>query len=164
MNKKKNLFKFLTIFVGVIALYYLLIGYSHGSFLDSYINYTAYLSAKLLNVFVKGTYSEFHTIIAPRFTLLLSFGCEGSEALIIYLAGILAFPSSLKSKIFGALIGLPLLFILNVFRILGLYYVGINMSSSFDLFHTIIFPVIFILISVLAWVNWVKAIGQKKIG
>lgn len=163
-DKKKNLIQFLLIFIGIIALYYTAIGLTSGSLLDSYIKLTAFLSAKFLAVFVKGTYSELSNIIAPRFTLVLSFGCEGSEALVIFLAGVLAFPSSLKNKLYGLLIGLPLLFLLNVFRIMGLYYVGINLSSSFDLFHTIIFPVIFILISVIAWVNWIKIIRQKNTG
>jgi exosortase/archaeosortase family protein len=163
-KKKKALLKFLVIFIGIIAIYYLVIAISGGKFLDSYINLTAYISAGFLSVFTKGAHSELGNIITPNFTIVLSFGCEGSEPIVIFIAGVLAFPSALKSKGFGLLIGVPLLFFMNIFRIVALYYIGINWTSQFDKFHTIIFPVLFILISVIAWVYWIKMFGQKKDG
>ena len=163
IKKNKPLIKFFGIFILVIAIYYLAVGLFNNMF-DGYINFTAWISAKFFNVFGIAAKSQTNVIVTPRSIMSLSFGCEGTEPIIIFLAGVLAFPIGIKPKLYGLASGILTLYVLNIIRILGLYFVTIKIPDSFETFHVVIFPIIFIVLSILTFILWMKiSIKYRKI-
>lgn len=159
MNKKLKLIKFLVIFFVIIGVYYSFI-LLFSEYFDVYINHTASISAWFLNLFY-GTISVNGAFITgPEHNVVLSFGCEGSEPLVIFLAAVLAFPAAIKYKLKGLLIGLPTIYILNIIRIALLYKLGEVLPQHFDIFHNGIMPILFILIAIVFFFIWVK--NDKK--
>ena len=155
IKKNKQLIKFFVIFITVISLYYLAVGVFNNMF-DGYINFTAWISAKFFGIFGIAAKVQANVIITQRSILSLSFGCEGTEPIIIFLAGVLAFPIGIKPKIIGLASGIITLYCLNIIRILGLYYVTIKLPYMFESFHVVIFPIIFIILSILTFILWMR--------
>ena len=153
-NQKSTLF--LIKFIGIIALYYLIISLFGTDYLGPYMTMTAKLSALLLNIFEDGVRASGQFINGNMCSLNLSYGCDGTDQFIVFVSGVISFPAISKYKLKGLLYGLPLLYFLNLFRIIGLYYVNLNSPENFELFHETIFPTIFIFISIAFWIYWLK--------
>lgn len=155
-ERKKRLAKFLGIFVGVIVLYYIfIISFGVNQF-DSYLQVTAKITSIFMSIFNKHI-SATGTIIGDGSTnLILSFGCEGTAEIIIFVAGVLAFPSDLRKKLIGLSAGVLFLYFMNLFRIMGLFNLIKYFPSQFELFHAVIFPIIYILLSLLLWGLWIR--------
>ncbi|MCX6156205.1 MAG: archaeosortase/exosortase family protein [Candidatus Kapabacteria bacterium] len=156
LSEYKPAFKFLGIFFGVIAVYYLIIMFSGNNFFDPYINFSAWLSSKFLSIFYTDIISNGSLIGSSKFVVVLSFGCEGTEPLVIFLAGVIAFPIILKYKIIGLIIGFIFIYFLNILRIMLLFFIGNISPSTFEMFHSEIFPILFIILALIVWLYWIK--------
>lgn len=157
-----KLLKFFGIYIGIIALYYVFISIDDNPVFDAYINFTSYLSGIIIRIFDNSVVINQQIISGKTFNIILAFGCEGSEPIAVFAAGVLAYPSNIKSKLKGLGIGLPALYILNLIRIALLYSIGLFFPTVFDLFHTTLFPILFILIALIFWVLWIKLIADIK--
>ncbi|MBX3042448.1 MAG: archaeosortase/exosortase family protein [Candidatus Kapabacteria bacterium] len=163
-NKDKilRLVKFFGIYIGFIALYYVFISLDDNAAFKAYINFTSYISSLFIGIFDSSVKVSEQVIQGKSFNIILSFGCEGSEPMAVFTAGVLAYSASIKSKLSGLSIGLASLYFLNILRIALLYLIGNVLPSSFDLFHTTIFPIIFIIVALLFWILWIKKSADIK--
>ena len=85
------------------------------------------------------------------------------EATALYICAVLVFPLiTFRKKIPGLLWGVGILFVLNIFRIAGLYLSGRYWPEAFDFLHLHGGVVIFTIISIALWMVWVNRVTQKK--
>lgn len=95
------------------------------------------------------------TIIrGPRFAVNIRNGCNGVEAMIIFLGAILAFPGPWAWRIKGLLIGGVAIQLVNLVRVVALYLTGAYFPALFDSSHTVIWQSVVILSAVLLWLWW----------
>jgi len=95
------------------------------------------------------------TIIqGPRFAVNIRNGCNGVEAMLIFLAAVLAFPASWRSRLAGLGIGIVAIQLVNLVRVIALYLTGVYLPKLFDASHTVIWQSIVILFGVLLWILW----------
>ena len=76
-----------------------------------------------------------------RFCGINRGGCNGVEAAIVLIAGIVAFPASLKNKVIAILAGFLFVQALNIVRIISLFYLGQWNYTVFEWFHLYLWPV-----------------------
>lgn len=145
----KPLFKFLGIFIGIIAGYYILLSIIDNKIFDLYLNITAHLSSFLINIFGENTTVNGAIISSDTVSTAISFGCEGTEPIIIILAGVMAVPIPFKKKWLPLLISIISIYFLNLIRIAALYFIQKNFTPNFEVFHTVYFPILFILFSII---------------
>ena len=160
---KLPVLKFFGIFVGVIALYYVLVAFADFGLMDFYVGASASIAGSIMSLFGKTVQVANGIICSDTVAVSLSFGCEGSEPIAIFCAGVLAFPSKWREKLWGLGLGVALLYLMNLARIIALYFILESSPDSFELFHTLIFPVLFILIAVICWGLWIKWTLPKKV-
>jgi len=84
------------------------------------------------------------------------------EGIIILVAAILAFPAGIRSKIFGLLGGVFVLYILNLFRIAGLYYILRYKPVWFDLMHIYVGQTIIIFMAFIYFIAWLNLQMEKN--
>lgn len=164
-NKKPQrkiilLAKFFVMFITVIALYYIFIAIIGDNYFNLYLNLTAKLSSLLLNFLGMNTDTNGSLIYSADTSVLISFGCEGTEPIIIFLAGLIAIPLQFRNKILPGIITIFLLYILNLFRIVALFFIQKNYPHQFDSFHIIYFPILFILLSLMGLYFSIKIITR----
>src|SRR4051812_28584096 len=81
-------------------------------------------------------------------------GCNGGEAMLIFLAAVLAFPASWKSRLAGLALGILAIQVVNLVRVVALFLTGVYFPKIFDTSHTVIWQTIVILFGVLLWIFW----------
>jgi exosortase H (IPTLxxWG-CTERM-specific) len=89
-----------------------------------------------------------------RFAVNIRNGCNGVEAMLIFLAAVLAFPASWRSRLLGLVLGILAIQVVNLIRVVALFLTGIYFPKLFDASHTVIWQTLVILSGVLLWIFW----------
>ena len=111
-------------------------------------------SAKVLGVLGNEVHVAGTTISSARFSVQIVRGCDAVEATALYVCAVIAFPVSWRRKPPGILGGVLLLVILNIIRIVSLYYIGIHFPNVFRALHIDVWQPVFILVAVVLWLVW----------
>lgn len=99
------------------------------------------------------------------FAMSIEAGCNGVEASIILLAAMLAFPATWRARWAGILIGLLSLHMVNIVRIVSLFYIGQWNMTVFDWAHLYIWQALIMLdvfVVFLLWLRYVLKNGKTK--
>jgi archaeosortase B (VPXXXP-CTERM-specific) len=139
--------------VGVfIFLYYRVIesGPFHG-----FMAFTADITGFLLNLAGRGVVVKDTLVTSPQFSFMIVDLCTAVMPMLILTAAILAFPSSIKEKILGLLIGLPGIFIVNQVRLVSLFFIGAYAPGIFETAHLLVWQSLMILLAIGLWLIWV---------
>jgi exosortase H (IPTLxxWG-CTERM-specific) len=97
------------------------------------------------------------------FAVSIEAGCNGIEATIILLAAVLAFPSTIKQKLWGLAIGFVAIQALNVVRIISLFYIGQWNMTAFDWAHLHIWPALIILDALIFFMIWLRFVTKQQV-
>lgn len=90
-----------------------------------------------------------------RFAVDIRRGCDGIVASILLISACLAYPFSWRDRVGGVLWGYLLIFVLNMIRIVGLFWLGVNGSvATFNFFHTYVSQFAVIALTMVFWVYW----------
>ena len=101
---------------------------------DGFSGDLAAVSAWLINAF-GGTCLRHAAVLANparSFAMEIRDGCNGINVVVLLWAAILAYPASLKWKLTGLGGGLIAIQILNLFRLISLFYLGQYSASVFE--------------------------------
>jgi len=123
----------------------------------------AKLSAVLLNLLGQEVIISGTSISSPRFAVEILNGCNGAEAILLLVACIASFRATLKQKLLGIVAGSVALQLVNIIRIVSLYLLGAYRRDLFDLFHSAVWQVLIILVSLVIfniWSSRVRASAQ----
>lgn len=124
----------------------------------------AALSSGLLNIFGMETVSTSGSISNSAFSVNIAKGCDGLEATALFIFAILVFPIAFKRKIPGVLAGVSVLFIVNIFRIAGLFLIGLYWNDAFEFMHLHGGLVLFTIAAIILWIVWADwALKQEKL-
>ena len=96
------------------------------------------------------------------FGVRIERGCNGVEAVIILFAAIFAFPAPLKNKLLGFVIGFFAIQLLNLVRIVSLFYLGQWNQVAFEWFHLYLWQALIILDALVVWLVWLRTLPQAK--
>jgi exosortase/archaeosortase family protein len=88
------------------------------------------------------------------FAVNIKNGCNGVETMIIFLAAVLAFPATFKSRAIGLGLGLVAIQLINLVRVVALFLTGAYFPKFFDSSHTVVWQTIVILFGVFLWIFW----------
>ena len=138
-----------------MVLFYALLAtpYFDGLFYG-YLEINAHLSSSILNVLGQSTQVSGLTIQSSQFSVAIERGCDAVEPTWLVLAAVLSYHARFIHKVFGILAGAVILQLLNLIRIITLYWIGLHLPAAFNTVHMEIWPAIFILSAVVLFVYW----------
>jgi exosortase H (IPTLxxWG-CTERM-specific) len=122
----------------------------------------AELSSKLLHLIGHQTLVTGDFIYSKQFSVAIKKGCDAVEPMALFMAGIIAFPVSVRKKLPGILVGLMIIFFLNIVRIVVLFLTGIYAQSLFETMHVEVWQMIFILVAIAIWLLWLRWAVRKS--
>lgn len=157
ISQRLPIIKFIGGFIVFTVLFYLITDSSwfldiRAFFIAIYTN----ISSALLNIFGFQTKAEGSILTNSTFSVNVKEGCDALIPMIIYITAVLVFPADWKKKWRGLMVGIPILFVLNLLRIVSLYLIGIYIPSIFEFMHVEFWQVLFIICTVLTFVRWLK--------
>jgi exosortase H (IPTLxxWG-CTERM-specific) len=97
-----------------------------------------------------------------RFSVNIRNGCNGVEAMLIFLAAVLAFPAPWRSRLTGLALGIAAIQIVNLVRVVALFLTGVYFPKLFDTSHTVIWQTVVILAGVLLWIWWASRLPRPE--
>ena len=96
------------------------------------------------------------------FAVSIEAGCNGVEAAIVLIAGIVAFPASLANKVIAILAGFLFVQALNIVRIISLFYLGQWNYTVFEWFHLYLWPVLIMLDVLIVFAIYLQWLGKQQ--
>jgi exosortase/archaeosortase family protein len=117
----------------------------------------AHISSFILNLFGQNTSVSGEDIVSSAFSISVRKGCDAIAPMILFIFGIAFFPANYKHKLRGIAFGIVVLALVNIIRIVSLYFIGkFTNQRFFDIMHVDIWQILFIMITLYIWVQWLK--------
>lgn len=155
---------FLTIFVLVLGGGFTLLSLNsvNDNVIEPFTAQVATASGHALNLIGQDITRTGTILRNERFAVNIRNGCNGVETMIIFLAAVLAFPSTWKSRALGLVLGVIAIQAVNLFRVVALFLTGAYFPKLFDSSHTVIWQTVVILFGVLLWIFWANRFAVLK--
>lgn len=120
--------------------------------------FIASASSALTHLFDPDATAQGNVLYSARsgFAVRIEAGCNGVEAMLVLLAGILAFPAAARWKLLGLVAGFVAIQSLNVVRIVSLYYVGQWDAQWFEWAHLYLWQSLIMLDALVVWLLWIR--------
>jgi len=168
LKAHKSIIKFCVIFLGLLIILTTTFPFLSDKFnpqLTWLMVVTADLTGLVLKLFGMTVNISGRVVSLNNFSMEVVGECTGLYEMLIFLAAMIAYPASYKKKLIGAGLGLPLLYIINVIRMVFIALIGNWSPKSFDFMHIYFWQVAMILIIVSVWVLWIeKVVHYQKSG
>ena len=97
-----------------------------------------------------------------RFIVSIERGCNGIEAVIILFAAIVAFPAPWKHKLAGLGGGFVAIQVLNVVRIVSLFFLGMWHRTWFEWFHLYLWQALIVLDALIVFLVWLRTLPAAR--
>jgi len=131
---------------------------------DPYTTFVARESSVVLNLLGERATVVGQVLKSPRFSVTIFNGCNGLEAILIFVSGVLAFPAPWVRKLVGVVLGFVAIQVFNVVRVVSLFYVGIWRPQWFNVSHVFVWQSLVIVFGVVLWLVWVRRYALAKTG
>ena len=120
----------------------------------------ARLSAGLVTVFDSEVIAHGRILQSTRNNFMVSIeaGCNGIEAALVLIAAMLAFPAPWKHRLAGIMIGLLAVQVLNVVRVVSLFYLGQWDATAFEWAHLYLWQALIMLDVLIVWLIWIRTL------
>ena len=122
----------------------------------------AAVSAGMVRAFDGSAIAQGKTLYDPRsgFGVTIEAGCNGVEAMLVLLAGILAYPAPWRSRALGLAVGVVAIQALNLVRIVSLFYLGQWNPAWFEWAHLYVWQALIMLDALVVWLLWMRSVDR----
>lgn len=153
---------FITVLVGLFTLE--LLPWGQYWMVQPFTEAIANLSGLLLQLFDQHVNAQGIVVFDSRsaFSVSIEAGCNGVEATIVLVAAMMAFPAGWRMKVFGTLIGFLAIQVMNLLRIISLFYLGQWNMQAFEWAHLYIWQSLIILDVMVVFLIWLRYATKEK--
>jgi exosortase H (IPTLxxWG-CTERM-specific) len=88
--------------------------------------------------------------------------CSAIYVAILFMAGVLAFPTTWRARLRGLAFGLPCIFAINVLRLVSLGLVIQHRAALLPLFHEYLWQVLFVLVVAVLYLLWIERFVPRE--
>ncbi|MCU7937107.1 MAG: exosortase H [Candidatus Thiodiazotropha sp. (ex Dulcina madagascariensis)] len=123
----------------------------------------AEISAWLIQLFDQGV-TAYGIVLQDResgFAVSIEAGCNGVEASIVLVAAMAAFPATWRMKWLGMIVGFTAIQIVNLMRIISLFYLGQWSRTAFEWAHLYIWQSLIILDVLIVFLIWLRYLSRR---
>lgn len=130
----------------------------HENVIVPFTSIVAGCSSILMNLFGASSNVTGNTLSTSDFSINVVDGCNGIYATAILISGVVAYPSKLSQKAIGVLLGFTAVFLMNLVRVISLFYMGLHFPDIFQEVHVYVWQPIIIIWAIIVWDFWSKKI------
>lgn len=102
-------------------------------------------------------------IRSARFSMQVVRGCDALDPAALLVAAMVAFPSSWLAKLVGVLAGVATVLVVNVVRMVSLFYIGLHFPRVFDVVHVEVWPTAIMLLALFVFLVWVRYATRPQV-
>lgn len=129
-------------------------------------NALASISTAIVTLFDPGVVASGKVIrsVDNGFAVSIEAGCNGVEATIVLVSAVLAFPAPWRHKAIGIVLGIVAVQLLNVVRVISLFYIGQWNREAFEWAHQYVWQALIMLDVLIVWLIWVRRVPRAGEG
>ena len=146
---------FFLLYLGLVALAYPPLRERYIHVVDAMAAGTAWVEYQAFGLFSDSVSLTDKVIVFQGFAVKIIEECTGIYEVLIFVAAVLAFPTTIVKKLIGLGMGVPLLYAFNVVRIAVLILVGRYLPEWFDFMHLYFWQATLILMITSVWLLWI---------
>jgi exosortase H (IPTLxxWG-CTERM-specific) len=154
--------RFFTLFVVLLALLFglELTPWAQAWFVEPWTNALAGIASSLVTLFDSHVVTVGKVIrsTSNNFAVSIEAGCNGVEATLVLIAAMLAFPAPWKHRLLGLVAGVIAVQLLNVLRVISLFYLGQWNRQMFEWAHLYVWQALIMLDVLVVWLIWVRRV------
>jgi exosortase H (IPTLxxWG-CTERM-specific) len=156
--------RFFVVFVVMLAVLFLLelTPWAQDYFVVPWTSALATVSTSIVSVFDPNVIVTGKVIRSTTngFAVSIEAGCNGVEATLVLLAAIFAFPAPWRHRFVGLAIGIAAVQLLNVVRVISLFYIGQWDYAVFEWAHLYVWQSLIMLDVLIVWLIWVRRVPR----
>ena len=156
--------KFLGVFAVLMIIYYIATTTSavNDRFFPWYLDRTASVAGSIVDgLGFQGLEIRDKTLYSPRGTITVERGCDAIAPTALFISAVIASPAMWSFKLIGMVGGVFILMVVNVIRIITLFWTRVFWVDAFDVMHLDIWQFLFILLAILLWAVWASWASKK---
>lgn len=147
------------IFALVLGTYYAVAStdFYEEQIFEPYLTANAAISQLMLTVIGEESTVSGAVISSPNFSVVIARGCDGIEAMALFVAALFAFPATWRLRLPALLVCIPILAFVNVVRIVSLCLISAYYPDLFYVAHTDVWQALYIGFGLLLfglWLAW----------
>lgn len=94
------------------------------------------------------------TVGVENFAVHIRNNCNAVYEMGLYVAASLAYPASASERATGILLAVPVLYVVNLIRVLSLVYLGYLLPRFFEAAHVYVWQALFLAVLGALWLGW----------
>ena len=156
--------RFLTLFLAFLGVSFTVVALRpvDGAVVAPYTAFVARLSGGVLRLLGEDAVVNSCVVSSPRFAVTIYNGCNGLITSLIFVSGVLAFPARWTARLIGVIGGLLAIQIVNLVRIVSLFYIGVFLPQHFSDAHIYIWQSVVIIAGISLWILWVQLLARRR--
>jgi archaeosortase B (VPXXXP-CTERM-specific) len=123
--------------------------------------FTAQMLAGALWLLGAGGQTAGTVVTSKIFSAEIITECTAIFPIMIFLAAVIAYPSGWKKKLWGIALGVPAILVVNLIRLVSLFYIGYWFPTVFEAAHLLVWQSLIIFFAVLFWLVWVEVFVHR---
>ena len=156
--------RFFVVFLVLLAVLFAveLTPWAQAYFVVPWTNALAAISTSIVTLFDPNVVASGKVIRSTTngFAVSIEAGCNGVEATLVLCAAILAFPAPWRHKLAGLAIGVVAVQLLNIVRVISLFYIGQWDFAVFEWAHQYVWQALIMLDVLIVWLVWVRTLPR----
>jgi len=155
-SDRRRSLAFLAKFAALLVVFYFLLDWRpvNDAVVVPFTAGVARVSAAVLRLLGEGTTVAGTEIRSARFAVNIENGCNGVETGLLFGAAVLAFPARWSRRLIGLIVGFLAIQVLNLVRVITLFWIGLHRPALFSSSHTVIWQSVVVLFGVLLFLLW----------
>ncbi|MCK4302438.1 MAG: exosortase H [candidate division Zixibacteria bacterium] len=155
--KLSPVLRFVLTFVVSLAVFGVLYAHLTASYHDqllSLMEWTATLAGAFTSIFSDNVDYYGRVCSFRDFTVEIIDECTGLLEMVIYLAAVVSFSTTIRKKLLGLAFGIPAIYVFNLVRIVVLLVVGSFSQPAFGFMHLYFWQGTMIIMITSVWIGW----------
>ena len=130
--------------------------------IESWARFNATAAAAVTRVLGFDGHSSGNQLSSGGTSLSVGRACAGVEAMMIFAAALLAFPSTWSRRLTGLLAGILAILAFNVLRLVNLLLVAVRFPEHLELFHIYIWQTLIVVLAFATFLAWGTLFANRR--
>jgi exosortase/archaeosortase family protein len=139
-----------------LAVYFGLLG---SELVQAVAAWTARWTSYALNLLGASTQVKGTVVSSDDFAVNIVAECTALGPLALFAGAVAAYPSPLKAKGLGWLLGLVVLSAVNLVRIVSLFWIGSEFPQYLSMAHLLMWQTALIVLAIVLWLFWMERVS-----
>lgn len=140
-----------------LAVYF---GYLGSPLVEMVAEWTARWTSSALNLLGSSTQVDGTILSSDAFAVSIVAECTAVGPLVLFMGAVVAYPSPLRDKGLGLLLGIAVLTAVNLVRIMSLFWIGSAYPQHLSVAHLLVWQTAIILLAIGLWLLWIERLAH----